>query len=368
MIGKVKVVMLKGEKGDTGATGDYSGILNKPQINSVELDGNKSASDLGLATASEQQNILDTLASHAEFIAALYGKQPFVITADYDSTNKTFSNVSSTSEQAYLAVQASRPCLLVGVETNGALTAYYVFYCFNAFKLGSNYVAKFISLDTGHLGDTLQLLGTTVTYGTAANNTPFIVTADYVSSTRTLSNLNSTAEQIYNAVIAERPVLIFASEDSVTRHIMSSIYAVNDNGTYKTVFSVSADGNEDTFVVSGSGNTTNVTYRNDFTQGVFAAASGVSATETFYRKGVVYALNLSAAGVFTAGITTIGTYSGMDIPTNGVGGICLLLTGYVNNVPTYIPGYFTLAANGDLIIVSNQTFYSVKVNLTYILP
>lgn len=61
MIGKIKIAMLKGEKGDTGATGDYSGILNKPSINGVELDGNKTASELGLATGDEQQNLHETV-------------------------------------------------------------------------------------------------------------------------------------------------------------------------------------------------------------------------------------------------------------------------------------------------------------------
>lgn len=48
---------LKGEKGDAGSSGggsgtsDYSALTNKPQINSVELSGNKTLSDLGIQPA-----------------------------------------------------------------------------------------------------------------------------------------------------------------------------------------------------------------------------------------------------------------------------------------------------------------------------
>lgn len=48
-----KIVMVKGDKGDVGASGDYSTLLNKPSINSITLNGNKTASDLGLATTSD---------------------------------------------------------------------------------------------------------------------------------------------------------------------------------------------------------------------------------------------------------------------------------------------------------------------------
>ena len=50
-LGKIKIVMLKGEKGDqgdSGTSGDYAGLTNKPSINSVVLNGNKTLSDLGL--------------------------------------------------------------------------------------------------------------------------------------------------------------------------------------------------------------------------------------------------------------------------------------------------------------------------------
>lgn len=50
---KAKIVMLKGEKGDAGTSGDYSELNNKPQINGVTVNGNVSADDLGLASSNE---------------------------------------------------------------------------------------------------------------------------------------------------------------------------------------------------------------------------------------------------------------------------------------------------------------------------
>ena len=47
---RAKVVMLKGEP---GASGDYSGLTNKPQINGLTLSGNKTAAALGLASAAQ---------------------------------------------------------------------------------------------------------------------------------------------------------------------------------------------------------------------------------------------------------------------------------------------------------------------------
>ena len=41
--------LLAVKKGGGGGTSDYSQLSNKPQINSVELSGNKSLHDLGIA-------------------------------------------------------------------------------------------------------------------------------------------------------------------------------------------------------------------------------------------------------------------------------------------------------------------------------
>lgn len=51
---RAKVVMLKGEP---GASGNYPGLTNKPKINGLTLDGNKSSADLGLASAAQLTQI-----------------------------------------------------------------------------------------------------------------------------------------------------------------------------------------------------------------------------------------------------------------------------------------------------------------------
>lgn len=53
----IRILMLKGEKGEIGDAGDYSTLQNKPKINNVELNGNKSTSDLGLVESGELDSI-----------------------------------------------------------------------------------------------------------------------------------------------------------------------------------------------------------------------------------------------------------------------------------------------------------------------
>lgn len=48
----LKASGLRGGAGG-GGTSDYTKLTNKPQINSVELDGNKSLSDIGAASATD---------------------------------------------------------------------------------------------------------------------------------------------------------------------------------------------------------------------------------------------------------------------------------------------------------------------------
>ena len=44
-LGAVKVIMLKGEKGDSGNIGDYAELVNLPKINNVTIIGNKTPND-----------------------------------------------------------------------------------------------------------------------------------------------------------------------------------------------------------------------------------------------------------------------------------------------------------------------------------
>lgn len=66
-----------GNGGGGGGTSDYDDLTDKPQINSVTLSGNKSASDLGLAPAVEVVVITDdgavTLALNPDVIYEFAG-------------------------------------------------------------------------------------------------------------------------------------------------------------------------------------------------------------------------------------------------------------------------------------------------------
>lgn len=63
--GTVKIRMLqgakgeKGEAGQDGVSGDYAGLINKPQINGETLTGNKTTEDLGLLSEMELNTFKD---------------------------------------------------------------------------------------------------------------------------------------------------------------------------------------------------------------------------------------------------------------------------------------------------------------------
>lgn len=54
-----KVAGNASSSGGGGGTSDYNELSNKPQINSVELSGNKSLTELNIASASDLQNLSD---------------------------------------------------------------------------------------------------------------------------------------------------------------------------------------------------------------------------------------------------------------------------------------------------------------------
>lgn len=63
----VRILMLKGDKGDKGDPGEsatnYAGLINKPQINDVTLQGNKTFEDLGAESLTniDIENIINSI-------------------------------------------------------------------------------------------------------------------------------------------------------------------------------------------------------------------------------------------------------------------------------------------------------------------
>ncbi len=90
---KTKIIMLKGEQ---GASGDYNGLTNKPQINGVTLYKNKTAADLGLASAAQMQAVDNRLNNILANNSALYaGIEMHTYTSDpaymtYDNSHSEY--------------------------------------------------------------------------------------------------------------------------------------------------------------------------------------------------------------------------------------------------------------------------------------
>ena len=55
------MLQVKGTLSNVPTTGDYSGLKNKPQINGVELSGNKTTEELGLASKEQVETLQKTI-------------------------------------------------------------------------------------------------------------------------------------------------------------------------------------------------------------------------------------------------------------------------------------------------------------------
>ena len=77
--------LIKANAGGGGGTTNYNQLENKPQINSVTLSGNKSLSDLGIASAQSVSNITngESINNFAGVENALEGKQDALTAGDY---------------------------------------------------------------------------------------------------------------------------------------------------------------------------------------------------------------------------------------------------------------------------------------------
>lgn len=227
MIGLVKVKMLKGEKGDMGATGDYSGIANKPSINGVTLNGNKTASALGLASASEQQNLIDSVAALGSSvstaqddilaingdigtindsltaisgdISALSAKDAFIVRADYDPVTHAMTNPDKTTAQIYAAVKTNgRPCYLFGSYNNNVYIARCVYSAssaawFNMCALGDTHSwiysgSSFIYSDGKVVGTFTPSSGVTLLEGSVAQKNGYVYVNLFIDGTFSSGN------------------------------------------------------------------------------------------------------------------------------------------------------------------------------------
>lgn len=73
----MNIIMLKGIKADKGASGgasDYADLTGKPSINGVTLNGNKTSSDLSLASASDLASLGSDVSDLSDGLDALEGQ------------------------------------------------------------------------------------------------------------------------------------------------------------------------------------------------------------------------------------------------------------------------------------------------------
>lgn len=90
------------QSGGGGGTSDYEDLTNKPQINSVTLNGNKTASDLGLATATQGAKA-DTAVQPTDGVAYVGEVAGSSSSADFNAQSDTVWNkaqVLSSAQQA----------------------------------------------------------------------------------------------------------------------------------------------------------------------------------------------------------------------------------------------------------------------------
>ena len=278
MFGTVIVKMLKGEKGDQGASGDYSGLLNKPSINGVTLDGNKAADALGLGSAQAQDDLLETVTALSNTVDAqgddITGLQndltgvendivdinaditelqrvasngPFIVSADIDITNKTLTNVSASLSEIYAAVHnENRPCFIITNDSN------YVGQCVQV----SSSIAVFSFLKSGIVimswglaqnGSTVYIPGSTfgeftpntgITYlkGVVYSsfqiaNLDILVSGSFTSGNNTIGNIDVATSPAFDIYV---PCVVGTSLSNMTKTGIARI--ANANGSI-TVYS-----------------------------------------------------------------------------------------------------------------------------------
>ena len=131
---EIKVIMTPG--GGSGGTSNYNALTNKPKINNVELNGNKSLNDLGIQPAgnyaleSEIPTKTSDLTNDSGFITGYTETDPTVpshvkgITqaniTSWDNKQNTISDLSTIRSGASAGATAVQPSDLATVATSGS--------------------------------------------------------------------------------------------------------------------------------------------------------------------------------------------------------------------------------------------------------
>ena len=107
--------------GGGGGTSDYSSLTNKPQINSITLDGNKTGAQLGLASSSDIPTKTSDLQNDSNF-AVTNANNNFSTTQRINGT--VYSEASYIEKGGGIGLRATGPVPGPVTNENGAITFY----------------------------------------------------------------------------------------------------------------------------------------------------------------------------------------------------------------------------------------------------
>ena len=101
----------------SSGTSDYTQLTNKPQINSVELNGNKSLSDLGIASAEALAGKQDIISDLSTIRSGAAAGATAVQPATLDGYQPLINDLSTIRSGAAAGATAVQPATLAGYQT-----------------------------------------------------------------------------------------------------------------------------------------------------------------------------------------------------------------------------------------------------------
>ena len=245
------------KNGGSGGTTDYEALENLPEINSVELKGNKSLADLGIASATTVSGILDgaSIDSFADVETALDGKQD-TLTFDNMPTENSTNPVKSGGIYSALAGKADTGIVADDFDS----TASYVIgnYCIENGKLyrfKANHSGAWSASDV----DEIQITGELAT-----------LQSGLINHTSVSCGMGAFTKDIDLSAYTGKIVMINVYSDTATNHLTAAcIVAVPEYGGGARIIASNVTDSYITFSVTNQVLT--ITSQGGYSYGVYAA-------------------------------------------------------------------------------------------------